>query len=113
VGLLRGGRRAVVDGSGLDTLLVSMVAITLVGYVGFTWKNPWFVTSKGSFLLCLSVPFAYYTSEVLDAWLRREGWVRLALWAALVLLFAIIVATFTYSELWWNTDHMWKPGVLW
>lgn len=113
LGLLRGGRRAVTAGSSLDTLLASMVAITLAGYVAFTWKNPWFVTSKGSFLLCLSVPFAYYTSEILDGWLRRGGWVRVVVWAVLALLFAIIVATFTWSELFWNTDHMWKPGVLW
>jgi len=113
IGLLRGGRRAVTAGSSLDTLLVSMVALTLAGYVSFTWQNPWFVTSKGSFLLCLSVPFAYYTSEVLDGWLSRRGWVGVAVWTALGVLLAIVVATFTWSELFWNMDHMWKPGVLW
>jgi len=71
------------------------------------------VTRKASFLLCLSVPFAYYASDPLAGWLRRRGPARVAVAAALVLLLAAITATFTFSELFWNTRHMTKPGVLW
>ena len=113
IGFLRGAVRAWRRSDPVDLLLLLLVALTLAGYVAFTWRNPWFVTSKGSFLLCLAVPFAYYGSEVLVGWLRRPGWARVALSAALLLLLAMIVGTFTFSELFWNADHMRKPGVLW
>jgi hypothetical protein len=113
VGLVRGVRRAVCSASGLDTLLVLMTAVTLAGYVLFTWRNPWFVTSKGSFLMGLSVPYAYYTSEVLDDWLARGGWVATAIWVALIALAVVVLGTFTFTELFWDTSHMKKPGVVW
>jgi 4-amino-4-deoxy-L-arabinose transferase-like glycosyltransferase len=113
LGILRGGVRAWRTREGVDSVLLLLVGLTLAGYVAFTWKNPWFVTSKGSFLLCLSVPFAYYASEVLVEWLRRPGWTRVAMAVALVGLLVAIVGTFTFSELFWDTHHMRKPGVLW
>ena len=90
-----------------------MVAISLVGYVLFTWQNPWFVTRKAGFLLGLSVPFAYYTSEVLDDWSRRSTWTGRAVWTVLALLAVAIAITFFYSDAFWNILHMEKPGVIW
>jgi type VI protein secretion system component VasK len=94
-------------------MLVLSVAITLAGYVLFTWRNPFFAVLKASFVLSLSVPFAYYTSEVLDDWMRRSDANRIAIWTVLTVLTVLISATFTFSELFWNMDHMSKPGVVW
>jgi hypothetical protein len=113
IGLLRGLRRTVRSPGGPDAILLLMVAITLAGYVAFTWRNPWFVATKGSFLLGLSVPFAYYASEVLDGWTREGGRTSIAIWIALAVLVVLITGTFTFSELFWNTHHMKKPGVVW
>jgi len=112
-GAARGARRAWARASGTDVVLLSLVALTLAGYVAFTWRNPWFVTRKGSFLMCLTLPYAYYASGELVRWLRRPGWTRAVLVASLACLCVAIVATFTWSELFWNTRHMSKPGVLW
>lgn len=112
-GLVRGVKRALATQRSADVVLVALVGLTLAGYVAFTWRNPWFVTSKGSFLLCLALPFAYYTSGELVRWLRRPGWVRVGLIVALSVLLTAIVATFTFSEVFWNNHHMNKPGVLW
>jgi hypothetical protein len=111
--MARGIGRSWTRRSGVDLVLLLLVALTLAGYVVFTWKNPWFVTSKGSFLLCLALPFAYYASDALVGWLRRRGPMRAALILALAALLVAIVGTFTYSELFCNTRHMSKPGVLW
>jgi len=113
VGLVRGAKRALWAGSGLDTFLLLVVGITLAGYVLFTWRNPWFPVHKASFLLSLSVPFAYYTSEVLDAWLKKGPAIRALIWCILAALLVLIIATFTFSRLFWNVDHMNGPGVVW
>ena len=97
VGLLYGARRAWRERSGVDRLLVGLVVLLLAGYVAFTWRNPWFVTVKGSFLLGLATPFAVYASEALDGWLRRGRAARLVLGAVLGVLFATSLATFTYQ----------------
>ena len=112
-GLARGVRRSLQGGRGLDTMLVLVVGITLAGYILFTWRNPWFAVLKASFLLSLSVPFAYYASEVLDDWMRKSGFIRITVWCVLAVLALLISATFTFSELFWNMDHMSIPGVVW
>jgi len=113
VGLARGVRRALLPDQGPDTLLILLVALTLAGYVLFTWRNPWFPVHKASFLLSLSVPFAYYTSEVLDEWLRKGGLLGVAVWGTTGVLLVLVLGTFTFSRLFWNMDHMVKTGVVW
>lgn len=68
VGLARGARRLTRWPAGPDLPLLLLVAGTLAGYVYFTWNNPFFVVLKGSFLLGLGIPFAWYASEVLARW---------------------------------------------
>jgi hypothetical protein len=113
LGLWRGIRRAIRDPSSLDTLLISLVAVTLAGYVLFTWRNPWFAVHKASFMLSLSLPFGYYTSEMLDGWGRRDGWVGDVTWWGSLALVGAVVVTFTFSRVFWNMDHMVKAGVVW
>lgn len=113
VGLVRGVRRALSRRPGPDAFLLLLVALTVSGYLLFTWRNPWFAVLKASFLLSLSVPFAYYTSEVLGEWGRRSDWVAPLVWGGLASLTVLIVGTFTLSELFWNWQHMQKPGVVW
>ena len=99
---------------GMAGLLLLLVALTFAGYVGFTWSNPWFATVKGSYLLGLSVPFAYFTSEVLADWTRPPGMrSRLAtLWLAL--LVAGVCLAFTYGIGMWNlTPPGEMPGIEW
>ena len=97
LGLLRGARRAWVERSAPDRLLVALVGLMLGGYVAFTYRNPWFVTVKGSFLLGLATPFAVYASEVLDGWLSAGRLRALAVGSVLAVLFAASLTTFTYQ----------------
>ena len=102
VGLVRGIRRAAAQAFGPDLPLLLLCGITVVGYIVFTWGNPWFASVKASYLLGLSVPFAYYTSEVLADWTRGSGLRgRLACGTLAALLIAILVV-FTYGPVYWN-----------
>jgi 4-amino-4-deoxy-L-arabinose transferase-like glycosyltransferase len=102
IGVVRGVRRAVSQTFGPDVPLLLLCAITLAGYITFTWGNPWFAAVKASYLLGLSVPFAYYTSEVLADWTRENGLrSRLACGTLATLLIAILVV-FTYGPIYWN-----------
>jgi hypothetical protein len=110
VGLLRGARRALFEASGPDRLLVALALGMLAGYVLFTFRNPWFVTVKGSFLLGLATPFAVYASETLDGWLAAGRARALALGGVLAVLFATSLVTFTYQ----GVFEKWEPpGVDW
>jgi 4-amino-4-deoxy-L-arabinose transferase-like glycosyltransferase len=110
VGLFRGARRALLARSAPDRVLVALVVATLAGYVAFTFRNPWFVTVKGSFLLGLATPFAVYSSEVLDGWMRAGRVRALALGGALAVLFAASLVTFTYQ----GVFEKWEPpGPVW
>ncbi len=110
VGLWHGIRRAWSEKSGTDRLLVGLVVSMLGGYVAFTFRNPWFVTVKGSFLLGLATPFAIYTSETLDRWLDAGRVRSLLLRAALLVLFSASFVTFTYWGIFQKTEF---PGVPW
>ncbi len=113
VGIWRGVKRALTSPKNPDTLFLLIGGITIAGYLYFTWRNPWFVTLKASFLLSLSIPFAFYTSETLDRWLHRKGPGKIVVAGVLIALTLAITCTFTYSEIFWNTHHMTKPGVVW
>jgi hypothetical protein len=105
LGLWRGARRAWTERSAPDRLLVALVVLLLAGYMAFTWRNPWFVTVKGSFLLGLATPFAFYASEVLDGWLGAGRLRALALRATLLVLFGASFVTFTYQ----GVFQKWEP----
>jgi 4-amino-4-deoxy-L-arabinose transferase-like glycosyltransferase len=110
VGLWRGARRARRERSTLDRALVGLVLLMLGGYVAFTLRNPWFVTVKGSFLLGLATPFAFYASEALESWLAAGRARALAAGAALLALFAASLVTFTYQ----GAFQKWElPGAEW
>ena len=44
--------------------------------------------------------------------MKNRG-IRIAVWSALAILTVLISGTFSFSELFWNMDHMKKPGVVW
>jgi len=111
VGLWRGLRRALAEPGGADTLFLLLVALTLAGYVFFTWRNPWYATVKGSYLLGMLVPFGYYTSEVLADWTRGVGLRQTFVWTALCALLALCVAVFTLELVFVKTDA--GPGFDW
>lgn len=113
VGAWRGLRRAIQRPGGPDSLLLSLVALTLAGYVLFTWRNPWFAVLKGSFLLGLSVPFAFYASEVLSGWTRKPGARSRTVWSLLAALLVLVTLSFTHLEIFWSNDHMPQPGTAW
>jgi hypothetical protein len=86
-GVVRGVRRSRAGGA-VDPPLLLLIAATLAGYAVYAWQNPWYVVLKGTTLLGLCVPFAYYASEVLVDWARRGP--RRA-WAIGACLFALAV----------------------
>jgi hypothetical protein len=110
VGLARGARRALREGSGPDRLFVATSALLLAGFALFTWRNPWFTTVKGSFLLGLSGPYAIYASETLEGWMRAGRARARSLGAALALLCAASAVTFSYHAVFWKAD---PPGTEW
>jgi hypothetical protein len=112
VGLARGIRRAL-RAPGPDTALVLLVLATLAGYVFFTWRNPWFAAVKGSYLLGLSVPFAFYASEPLARWSAGRGVRALATWGALGALAVAVTGAFTFGDHFWSFEHLDYPGMRW
>ena len=110
VGLVRGARRALCEGSSPDRLLVGTTALLLAGFVAFTWRNPWFTTVKASFLLGLSAPYTIYASETLAGWMRSGPWRGRTLGAALALLCAASAVTFSYNAVFRKTE---LPGTEW
>ncbi len=111
-GLARGTRRAI-RAPGPDTPLLLLVAVTLAGYGLFTWRNPWFAVVKGSYLLGLSVPFAFYASEVLSDWTRGRGARATLVWTLLGALATAVAAAFTFGDHFWSFEHLEYPGMRW
>ncbi len=109
-GLARGLRRSVDSPYGPDLPLLLLVAFTMGGYVLFTWRNPWFPAVKGSFLLGLSVPFAFYASETLADWTRGRGARSRLISVALGLLFLGVAVAFTQGLVFEKSD---VPGFNW
>lgn len=112
VGLARGARRALRAGGGPDAPLVAMVALTLVAYALYTWRNPWFAVLKGTSLLGLSLPYAYYTSEVLVGWARRSRGAAPAIWIGLLALALCVLLSCTFDGIFERTavsGLQWEP----
>jgi hypothetical protein len=109
-GCVRAAVRIGRERSAPDVLLLGLVVATLAGYVLFTWRNPWFVTVKGSFLLGLAVPFTVYASESLWLWARRGRAAALAIGAALLALWIAVAITFSYQWLFTKREF---PGLDW
>ncbi|MFP8873120.1 MAG: hypothetical protein VCB42_01000, partial [Myxococcota bacterium] len=82
--------------------LLLLCGITVIGYIVFTWGNPWFASVKASYLLGLSVPFAYYTSEVLADWTRGSGLRSGLACGTLAALLIAVLVVFTYGPVYWN-----------
>ncbi len=107
-GLLGGARRALAAPGGPDAALVILTLVGLAGYAFYTWRNPWFVTLKGTSLLSLSLPFAFYASEVLARWSR--GRLGPLVWTGLAALVAAVALSCTYNLVFEKTE---VPGLEW
>ncbi len=110
VGLYRGARRLARSRRGPDLVLLLLVVATLAGYVLFTWRNPWFVVLKGSFLLGLSVPFSFYASEVLVDWSRGRNLRSVLILGSLGVLAILVSITFSYGVFFEKHE---MPGLHW
>ncbi len=104
IGLVGGVRRARASPDSSDAPLLLLVALTLTGYTIYTWQNPWFAVIKGTSLLGLSLPFAYYASDALERWTgdgRRSApfvWMILAGLAVMVILSSTFNLAFEKTE---------------
>lgn len=110
VGLLRGIRRVLHSIPGPDVLLLLLVIATVGGYLVFSWRNPWFVVLKGSFLLGLCVPFSFYASEVLADWTRGSDWRSKGVFTCVGLLTILVIVTFSYGVV---LEKHELPGIPW
>ena len=109
IGLARGTRRCLRNPYGADLPLVLLTALTLAGYAFYTWRNPWFAVVKGTSLLGLSLPFAFYASEQIGRWSRRRGAaILVGLWLAA--LAACVAAGTTFDGLFARPAG---PGLAW
>jgi hypothetical protein len=102
-GLLRGARRCI-RGSVVDPPLLALALLTLAGYALYTWQNPWYVVLKGTTLLGLCVPYAFYASESLVAWARRGRASAIGIGAALAALAVCVTASGTFDGLFERTE---------
>jgi Dolichyl-phosphate-mannose-protein mannosyltransferase len=110
VGLARGARRAVAAPAGPDTALVLLTSFSLLGYAWYSWRNPWFAVLKGSALLGLCLPYAYYASEALIGWMRRSRVTALSIGAALALLALCVTVSGTFGLVFERSE---LPGLVW
>jgi hypothetical protein len=97
LGLAAGARRARAAPASPDTPLLLLVALTLAGYAVYTWQNPWFAVVKGTSLLGLSLPFAYYASDVLERWTSPGRRWSPFVWSVLAGLAVAVVLSSTFN----------------
>jgi hypothetical protein len=100
IGVGSGIRRAVSASGAPDLPLLLLAGFTLAGYVLFTWRNPWYSTVKGTYLLGAMLPFAFYSSETLARWTAGRSVRRAATWTALAALAILVTLAFTYRLIW-------------
>ena len=110
VGLTRGARRAFRSGQSIDTPLLLITGLTLAGYAFYTWRNPWFAAVKGTSLLGLSLPFAFYASEVLERWTRDRTPRAVLCWLLLAALAIAASLSSTFDLLFEKSEI---SGLLW
>jgi hypothetical protein len=110
IGLGGGLRRALRAPDPPDTPLLLLTALTLLGYAVYNWQNPWFTVVKGTSLLGLSLPFAYYASDVLDRWTRPGGRSAAGIWIWLAALALAVVLSCTFNLAFEKTE---VSGLLW
>jgi 4-amino-4-deoxy-L-arabinose transferase-like glycosyltransferase len=103
-GLARGVRRCLRGEGDADLPLLLLVLLTLLAYAVYTWHNPWFAVLKGTALLGLSVPYAYYASEGLLAWARRGRLAALGVRTGLTALALCVVLSCTFGSIFERTQ---------
>ncbi len=110
VGCGRGLRRAVHEPGGPDTLFLTIIALTVAGYVLFTWQNPWYATLKASYMVGIAVPFAAYSTEVLCSWMRSARLAQVAVAIPLIVLLSGSALVFTVNLVFEKREG---PGFFW
>jgi len=110
IGVARGARRWWRGDDGPDAPLVLMVGATLAAYAFYSWQNPWFAVLKGTALLGLSIPYAYYASEVLSLWIRRGRLAAVVIGACLLALALCVLLSCTFGGVFERTA---LPGLEW
>jgi len=110
LGLCGGLRRSCTHGSSSELPMLWLVALSLAGYVIFTFNNPWFVTLKAGYLLSLSLPFAWYASDPLARWVSQPGARRWIVVVWLATLGLAVTFTFTNGLIF---DKLDGPGLPW
>ena len=110
VGVAGAVRRVARGPAPVDTALLLLVFLTLLGYVLFTLRNPWFAAVKGSYLLGLQVPFAYYASEVLARWTRDRPVRTGVVWLGLAALILAVLVVFGFALFFRKAE---VPGLPW
>ncbi len=111
-GIGRGVRRLWRGEDRVDSALLALVALCLAGYVLFTWRNPWFATVKASYLLPLSLPFAFYASEALAGWMGRGRALAWAIGVWLAALVLLVALDFSFA-LYFRKSGWEIPGLDW
>jgi len=97
IGVGRGLRRSLRAPGAPDTPLLLLTALTLLGYAAYNWQNPWFPVVKGTSLLGLSLPFAYYASEVIERWTRPKSRSAAIVWTLLAALAVAVALSCTFN----------------
>ena len=97
VGLGRAARRALRGEHSADAPLAWLTAALISAYALYTARNPWFAVVKGTALLGLGLPFAFFASEMLADWARPERRGAPLVVAALVALAALAAAGFSFG----------------
>ena len=96
--------------SSTELPLVLLTFFSIVGYIFFTYNNPWFATLKAGYLLGLSLPFAWWSSRTLAYWISRPGALRWTVIVWLATLGIAVTLTFTTGLIFEKTDG---PGLPW
>jgi 4-amino-4-deoxy-L-arabinose transferase-like glycosyltransferase len=109
-GVLRGLSRWRSGDGERDLPLLLLLILTLAGFALYTWSNPWFAVIKGTTLLGLCLPYAFYASEGLADWARRGRAAAAAIGTTLLALAVCVTISCTFDGLFERTE---VPGLRW